>query len=92
VNYSAYLRGEAVQPQVGVEIRGWPHLAIDHFAIQIEDGQILRAHALVGHPARFDGDQAAGAVNPAGVSEGKQGQPPAGQFQIGLEDLFTQRL
>ncbi len=59
---------------------------------EIGDDHIGRGELFVGDAARLDRDQAALAIDAAGVAEGIEHQASAHQLQVGFQNLFSQAI
>lgn len=53
---------------------------------------MLRLELLVRNSARFNGDKTLFAVDTTGVAEGVNDEATTDKFEVGLEDLFAERL
>ena len=83
----------AVEERVRVEIAGRTQGALDDFAVEVGDDQVFRLERGVIDAAGLDDDQGlgAGTVDAAGVAEGVGSKAAAGDFLVGVEDLFAKR-
>ncbi len=72
------------------EIGRRPEFALDNFAAEVGDDEVLRFEAIVIHAARFDDHQAIFAADAAGVAEGVEDQAVANEFEVGIENLLAE--
>jgi hypothetical protein len=81
----------AVKQRMRIQIRRWVQLAFHDLAVQVGNHQIRRRHGCIIHAARLDRHQGlrAGAVDAAGVAKSVRSQPAAGDFTVGVQNLFA---
>lgn len=94
VDDAADLGKFTIEKQVGVEVAGGVQSALDDGAVERGEDQVVHGHGGVGHAAGLDGDERAGAthagaVDAADVAESVEGEAAAGDFLVGVKDLFA---
>ena len=91
VNHAANLRKLPVEQQMGVQIARRIERAFDNRAVKTGNHEVSGLQRVVGDAAWFDGHQRlrTAAINAADVAKGVQRQAPAGDFLVGVQDLFA---
>jgi hypothetical protein len=83
----------AIEEGVGVEIARWAQVAFDDFSIEIGDDHVRGGERAVVDATGLDDTErlGTGSVDSAGVAEGVRSEAAAGDFKVGVEDLFAKR-
>ena len=90
VDDAAQGREGLVQFQMGFRVAGGVQVSFHPVAVQIQHHQVFRRQFVVFHAGGLDDHKAALPVDARHIAPGIGHEVPAGQFHIGLVDLFAQ--
>ena len=79
-----------VERKVSRRVGGGPSTSVHDFALEVHHDDLLGGQPVVRDATRFDRDQAARAVDSAGIAPGERYQAVRRESEIGGEDLLAQ--
>jgi hypothetical protein len=79
-----------VEAEMSVEVRTGAEGVFGEVAVEVADHHVLGAELGVLDAAGLDDDEAACAVDPAGVAEGEEHEAGLDDVEIGLENLLLE--
>ncbi len=80
----------AIEQDVGDEIGGGAEGAFDDVAVEVGEDDVGGGELVVGDAGGLDGDDSVRTADAGGVTEGKEREAAANDFEICVEDLLAE--